>query len=251
MSQKYDLSGFRYRQGHFTLGCSIVQDGLWNCVLRPENIIRMEAVTAVERPAVEALSEPLVSEFGREVAQPSIKQMIGHMARQVMVALEYEVDRERVRITRPGLFATGMTFRRPGQPRSRSVTVTAEHRREWLNTAETDEFNCWLDGIIANADGTTDLERLCGVAAKWEIKLWGYRPILDRIKLGIILRGQVSPAEYESGQARKRAADADDAKRLKDEAYVIKHFGKSPNSPAEAEGMRCTQPISIRSAKPT
>jgi hypothetical protein len=249
MLQKIDLSGFRYRQGHFTLGCPIVQDGLWNCVLRPENIIRMEAVTAVGRPAVEALSGPLVSEFGREIAQPSIKQMIGHMVRQVMEALEYEVDRERVRITRPGLFATGMTFRRPSQPRSRSVTVTAEYRQEWLNTAETDEFNCWLDNIIANADGTTDLERLCGVAAKREIKLWGHHPILDRIKLGIILRGRVPPEEYESGRARKRAADADDAKRLKDKADVIKDFGKSPNSPAEAEGMQLTQPSSVRTAK--
>jgi hypothetical protein len=251
MSQKIDLSGFRYRQGHFTLGCPIVQDGLWNCVLRPENIIRMEAVTAVERPAVEALSGPLVLEFGREIAQPSINQMVGHMVRQVMEALEYKVDRERVRINRPGLFATGMTFRRPSQPRSRSVTVTAEHRREWLNAAETDEFNCWLNDMIAKADGATDLERLRSVAANWEIKLWGYRPILDRIKLGVILRGQISPAEYESGRARKRVADADDAKRLTEEAYVIKHFGKSPNSPAEAEGMQLTQPSSVRTAKPT
>jgi hypothetical protein len=172
------------------------------------------------------------------------------MVRQVMEALEYEVDRQRVRITRPGLFATGMTFRRPGQPRSRSVIATAEQRREWLNAAETDEFNCWLDDIIAKADGTTDLERLCNVAANWEIKLWGYYPILDRIKLGIILRGRVAPAEYESSRARKRVADADDAKRLKEEAYFTKHFGKSPNSPAEAEAMLCTQPSSVRPAKP-
>jgi hypothetical protein len=211
----------------------------------------MEAVTAVGRPAVEALSGPLVAEFGREIAQQSIKQMIGHMVRQVMEALDYEVDRHHVRINRPGLFATGKTFRRPGQPRSRSIIVTAGHRQEWLNAAETDEFNCWLDGIIVKADGATDLERLRDVAANWEIKLWGHHPILDRIKLGIILRGQVAPAEYESGRAWKRAADADDVKRLKEEADVIKHFGKSPNSPAEAEGMRCTQPSSIRSAKPT
>ena len=196
MLQKIDLSGFRYRPEHFTLGRPIVQNALWNLVLRPENVIRMEAVTAVERPAVEALSEPLIAEFGRDIAQPSIKQMVGHMVRQVMEALEYEVDRQRVRITRPGLFATGMTFRRPGQSRSRSVIVTAEHRREWLNAAEPDEFNCWLNDIITKADGTTDLERLRSVAANWEIKLRGRNPILDRIELGIILRGRVAPAEY-------------------------------------------------------
>ena len=93
MFQKIDLSGFRYRPDHFTLGCPIVQDALWSFVLRPENVIGMEAVTAVGRPAVEALSGPLVSEFGREIAQPSINQMVGHMVRQVMEALEYKVDR--------------------------------------------------------------------------------------------------------------------------------------------------------------
>ena len=220
-------------------------------VLRPENVIRMEAVTAVERPAVEALSEPLIAEFGRDIAQPSIKQMVGHMVRQVMEALEYEVDRQRVRITRPGLFATGMTFRRPGQARSRCVIVTAEHRREWLNAAETDEFNCWLNDIITKANGTTDLERLRSVAANWEIKLRGRNPILDRIELGIILRERVAPAKYESGRARKRAADADDAKRLKEEAYFTKHFGKSPNSLAEAEGMLCTLLNNVPSVNPT
>jgi hypothetical protein len=206
----------------------------------------MEAVTAVERPAVEALSEPLIAEFGHEIAQPAIKQTTGHMVRQIMEALEYEVDRQRVRITRPGLFATGMTFRRPGQTRSRSVIVTAEHRQEWLNRAETDEFNCWLDGTINKADGTTDLERLRSVAANWEIKLRGRNPILDRIELGIILRERVAPAEYESGRARKRAADADDARRLTEEAYFIKRFGKSPNSLAKAEGILCTLLSNVR-----
>jgi hypothetical protein len=251
MLQKIDLSGFRYRPDHFTLGCPIVQDALWRFVLRPENVIRMEAVTAVERPAVEALSGPLVSEFGREIAQQSIKQMVGHMVCQVMEALDYKVDRHHVRINRPGLFATGKTFRRPGHPGRRSVTVTAEHRREWLNVAETDEFNSWLEDMIAKADGATDFERLRDVAANWEIKLWGHHPILDRIKLGIILRGHISPAEYESGQARKRAADADDAKRLKDEADFTKHFGISPNSFAEVDGVIGTQLSRVRPAKPT
>ena len=250
MLQKIDLDGFRYQPGHFNIKSYIVGQAIWKMVLRPENVIRMEAVTAVERPAVEALSEPLIAEFGRDIAQPSIKQMVGHMVRQVMEALEYEVDRQRVRITRPGLFATGMTFRRPGQSRSRSVTVTAEHRREWLNAAETDEFNCWLNDIITKADGTTDLERLRSVAANWEVKLRGRNPILDRIELGIILRERVAPAEYKSGRARKRAADADDAKRLKEEAYFTKHFGKSPNSLAEAEGMLRTLLNNVPSAKP-
>src|SRR5205823_2545437 len=121
---KIDLDGLRYKSGHFNIRSSTVENAVWQFMLWPENVIRMEAVTAVERPAVEAMSRPLVWKFGRDIAQPCIKQMVGHMARQIMEALEYEVDRHRVTITRPGLFTTGMS-----QPRSRSVIVTAEHRR--------------------------------------------------------------------------------------------------------------------------
>jgi hypothetical protein len=203
-------------------------------MLRSENVIRMEAVTAVERPAVEALSGPLVWEFGRDIAQPSIKQIVGHMARQIMEALEYEVDRPRVRITRPGLFTTGMTFRLPGQPRSRSVRVNVERRREWLNATETDEFNCWLDGIITTAVGATDIERLRGIAADRGIKLRGRDPTIDRIELGIILRAQSAMPEYEPSRTRKRAADADDLKWREEKAQYVKRFGHV--SPADVRG---------------
>lgn len=230
-SLKIDLEGLRYKGGHFNIKSSTIEEALWRFMLRPENVIRMEAVTAVGRPAVEALSGPLVWEFGRDVVQPRIKQMVGHMTRQIMEALEYEVDHRRVRITRPCLFTTGMTFRLQGQPRSWSVRVTAEHHREWLNATETDEFNCWLDGIITTAVGATDVERLRGVAAGRGIKLRGRDPTLDRIELGIILRAQHAMPEYEPSRRRKRAADADDAKRREAEGQFIKYIG--PLSPAD------------------
>jgi hypothetical protein len=226
-SLKIDLEGLRYKGGHFNIKSPTVEAALWRFMLRPENIIRMEAVTAVERPAVEALSGPLLWEFGRDVAHPSIKQMVGHMARQIMEALEYEVDRRRVRITRPGLFTTGMSFRLPGQPHSRSDRVTAERRGDWLNAAETDPFNCWLDDVTTNAVGTTDVERVRRVAADRGIKLRGRNPTLDRIELGIVLRTQLAMTEYASSRIRKRAADADDEKQREADALYKKHIGAS------------------------
>jgi hypothetical protein len=206
--RKIDLTGLRYKSGRFNIRSAIVENALWQFMLRPENVIRMEAVTAVERPAVEALSGPLVTEFGRDIGHPCIKQMVGHMARQIMEALEYELDRRRVRITRPGLFTTGMTFRLPGPPRSLSVRLTATNRSAWLNVAETDQFNSLLDDAITNAVGTTDSDRVRRVAANSEIKLRGRNPSLHRIELGIILRERTSPPECESTPTRKRAADA-------------------------------------------
>jgi hypothetical protein len=76
---KIDLDGLRYKSGHFNIRSSTVENAVWQFMLRPENVIRMEAVTAVERPAVEAMSRPLVWKFGRDIAQPCIKQMVGHM----------------------------------------------------------------------------------------------------------------------------------------------------------------------------
>lgn len=156
-SQKIDLEGLRYKSGRFNIKSPTVEDALWLFTLRPENVIRMEAVTAVGRPAVEALSQPLVWEFGRDIAQPCIKQIAGNMVRQIMESLGYVVHCRRVRITRPGLFASGMTFRLSGPARARSVVVTPEDRRNWLDAADTDRFNSWLDGVIRDAEGETDV----------------------------------------------------------------------------------------------
>jgi hypothetical protein len=76
MLQKTDHE-CRYQLGQFNIKSHVVEIAIWLLVVRPENVIRMKAVTAVERPAVEALSEPLIAEFGRDIAQPAIKQMVG------------------------------------------------------------------------------------------------------------------------------------------------------------------------------
>ena len=73
-------------------------DALWSFLNRGDIIVRMETASYLARPAVEPLAPLLLREFGGEVAQRRIKQMIGHMARQIMEGQGYNVDRSGVRI---------------------------------------------------------------------------------------------------------------------------------------------------------
>jgi hypothetical protein len=84
---------------------------------RPDNAVRMETATYLDRAAVEPLAPGLLRMFGPEIAEDRLKQMIGHMARQIMEALGFELDRSGLRITRQSMFTTaaryedGVTYR--------------------------------------------------------------------------------------------------------------------------------------------
>lgn len=84
---------------------------LWDFLNEPETVIRMETASYLSRPAVEPLSPSLLQRFGPMVKRDRIKQMIGHMARQVMEAKGYSLDRSNVKITRVGnMFASASRY---------------------------------------------------------------------------------------------------------------------------------------------
>ena len=87
---------------------NVIQEALREFLTRPENIAAMEAVSCVQGAAVEALSDPLIAEFGAEIDQLEVKQMIGYMVREIMESRGYEVVGRR-RIARPtSLFSSGL-----------------------------------------------------------------------------------------------------------------------------------------------
>ena len=59
---------------------------LWGFLTRPDNVLRMETASQLERAALEPLASGLVTEFGDEVRDDRTKQMLGHMTRQIMEA---------------------------------------------------------------------------------------------------------------------------------------------------------------------
>jgi hypothetical protein len=196
---KIDLSGLEYEPSNFRdLSETHVGWELWNYLKRDDNIIRMETATLLDRAAVEPLAPGLVAEFGDEVRDDRTKQMIGHMARQIMEALGFELDRTGLRITRPSLFTSAATYRRPGRGK-RVMKITREQREAWVKNTAGSPFNLWLDRQVKNPDGTLDLERLYSVARRYGVdkRYDRLNPGQQRMNVGVMLRSRVPREEYE------------------------------------------------------
>lgn len=107
---------------------------LWAFVNEPDNVVRMETATSLERPAVEGFEEPLLREFGTTMLDDRVKQMLGHMVRQVMERRGYIIAVQNVKMTSGAPFsratrykrpddATFYVFRHPAEPRTFALTV--------------------------------------------------------------------------------------------------------------------------------
>ena len=81
---------------------------------RPREAETQPILAAVEPPAPGLLAE-------YETGEGRFKRMIGHMARQVMEALGYEIDRPSLRITRENLLSTASRYRKAGTGRNRPI----------------------------------------------------------------------------------------------------------------------------------
>jgi hypothetical protein len=203
MTERYmpNLSSLEYEPQHFRdLADTELGGGLWAFLKRPDNLIRMETATLLDRAAVEPLGAGLVVEFGDEVRDDRTKQMIGHMTRQVVEALGYELDRTGLRITRPSLFTSGATYRRSGRG-ERPMKISREQREAWIKNTANSPFNVWLDGQVKQPDGTLDLEKLYKVAQRYGIEKRYDRlnPGQQRMNIGVMLRTHVPPEEYGNG----------------------------------------------------
>jgi hypothetical protein len=99
-----------YEPGRFS---STFQSGgggeIWAFLNRSDNIVRMETATYLSRPAAEPLSPLLLEQFGDRIAEDRMKQMVGHMIRQILEHRGYRLDRSNVRITSKGNIFTSAT----------------------------------------------------------------------------------------------------------------------------------------------
>ena len=104
---------YAYRPDRFT-GAYTQLDGpaLWRWLNHPRQIEVMETASYLRRPAVEALSPHLARAFPDHINVQIFRQMVGHMARQVLEHRGLTMDRAKVRIRIPGnLFHCGTSFR--------------------------------------------------------------------------------------------------------------------------------------------
>jgi hypothetical protein len=168
---------------------------IWRFLLRPDNIIRMQTATELDRAAVEPLAEGLLAEFGVEVAEDRVKQYIGHAVRRIMEACGYQLDRQGIRITRMSMFTSASGYRQAGE---RTMFISPESRQKWMEKTANSPFNRWLNSQVRNADGTLDLEKLYAVARRWgvEDRYDHLNAGQARMNIGVKLRRVVPPQEY-------------------------------------------------------
>ncbi len=75
---------------------------IWDFLMDATNVTRMETATYLSRPAIEPLSPFLLAKFGPSVRRNRIKQMMGHMVRQIMEHRGFHLQQGNVRIKRRG-----------------------------------------------------------------------------------------------------------------------------------------------------
>lgn len=71
---------------------------IWAFLGQPENIARLETASELRKPAVEGLEEQLLAEFRENVLADRVKQMVGHMVRQILEQRGWVLDQSDVKI---------------------------------------------------------------------------------------------------------------------------------------------------------
>lgn len=71
---------------------------LWAAVRAPEYVAALETATRLGHPAVKGVEDLLLRDFGDKVFDHRVKQMIGHMVKQIMDAAGYEIDQQKVKM---------------------------------------------------------------------------------------------------------------------------------------------------------
>lgn len=172
-----------YSSGVFqSLASSSLGKKLWLFLNEPETRLRLRTASDLGRPALEAVEEPLIERFGADVLDDRVKQMIGHMTRQVMEQAGYAVDAQNVKMTGGAPFSRAtrykrrdaMTFhawRQNSDPRA--LALTSNKTGDGLPGAGTKDWHYWksFEGPLRACVGLG----LTNVAvAKAEIETKGY-----------------------------------------------------------------------------
>lgn len=85
---------------------------LWTFLTRPDNVARLETASELSKPAVEGIAEQLLAEFREDVLTHRVKQMAGHMVRQILEQRGWVLDQTDVKV-RSVPFIKATRYRRP------------------------------------------------------------------------------------------------------------------------------------------
>ncbi len=92
------------------LAATDLGEKLWAFLTRADHALMMTTASKLRRPAVEGVAEELVKEFGDSIREDRMKQMIGHMVRQIMEAHGYQLDTQGVPVRIGDLFSKASRY---------------------------------------------------------------------------------------------------------------------------------------------
>jgi hypothetical protein len=85
---------------------------IWLFVTRTDNVARLETASQLSKPAVEGIEQQLLEEFREEVLADRVKQMVGHMVRQILEQRDWVLDQTDVKMQSVP-FSKAARYRRP------------------------------------------------------------------------------------------------------------------------------------------
>ncbi|WP_114215808.1 hypothetical protein [Ochrobactrum sp. 3-3] len=85
---------------------------IWSFLTRDDNVARLETASELSKPAVEGIEEQLLAEFREEVLADRVKQMVGHMVRQILEQRNWVLDQTDVKVQSVP-FSKATRYRRP------------------------------------------------------------------------------------------------------------------------------------------
>ncbi len=104
---------FAYRPEKFaSLYASDLGQRIWAFLSLPEQVARLETASGLGKPAVEGIEEQLLEEFREEVLADRVKQMVGHMVRQILEQQGWVLDQADVKVQSVP-FSKAARYRRP------------------------------------------------------------------------------------------------------------------------------------------
>ena len=142
---------------------------LWDFLNEKENVIRMELATEFGKTAAESVSKPLLERFGDDVKVDRVKQMIGHMIRQIMENRGYEMRTQNVKVDIKRLFTKASKYK-DGSTKTTQRGYINKNNQKNLGTAGVEgtdhgqkayKMQCLKCGLEYGANGTDIWLRKC------------------------------------------------------------------------------------------
>ncbi|GAA0598129.1 hypothetical protein [Caenispirillum bisanense] len=102
-----------YNPGKFaSLYDSELGQRIWSFLTQADSVARLETASELSKPAVEGIEEQLLAEFREDVLADRVKQMVGHMVRQILEQRDWVLDQTDVKVHSVP-FSKAARYRRP------------------------------------------------------------------------------------------------------------------------------------------